>query len=142
MVRLRYEIDGAEVLVREKHTWRGVAEKRVAIGGLNGETRRVWSRQPANWVALLVLLVVGMALGFNLLEREGGIQNGQIDWRLWGPGIALGGVAWLVMWGTRGRREWTHFLGKEGKTGLFVLLEKRNAAGAREFVGVVKRKAG
>lgn len=141
LVRLRYEIDGKEVIVREKHTWTGVTEKRVAIGGLSSDTRRVWSRQPANWVALLVLLIVGMALGYNLLMREGGIQNGQVYWPLWGPGIALGSVAWFVMWTTRGRREWAHFLGREGRTGLFVLREKRNAAGHQAFVEAVKRKA-
>jgi hypothetical protein len=92
-------------------------------------------------VALLVVLLIGAALGFNLVMREGGFQEGQVDWRLWGPGIGVGTVAWFVLWGTRGRREWTHFPGREGRTGLYVLRGKRNAAGHQGFVDAVRKHA-
>lgn len=140
-VRLRYEFDGGHVVVRERHTWSGTTGKQVPIADLSRRTHRVWSRQPANWVALLVVLLIGAALGFNLVMREGGFQEGQVDWRLWGPGIGVGTVAWFVLWGTRGRREWTHFPGREGRTGLYVLRGKRNAAGHQGFVDAVRKDA-
>ncbi len=140
-VRLRYELEGDQVLVRETHTWTGTTERRVPIADLSRRTNRVWSRQPANWVALLVVVGAGLALGLNLLLREGGLDGGPVDWRLWGPGIAVGTVAWFVLWGTRGRREWTQFPGREGRTGLYVLRGKRAADGHQGFVEALKRRA-
>lgn len=140
-VRLRYEFDGGHVVVRERHTWSATTETRLPVSDLSRTTHRVWSRQPANWVALVLLLLIGAALGFDLVTREGGIRDGHIDWRLWGPGIGAGTAAWFVLWGTRGRREWTHFPGRDGRTGLYVLRGKRNAEEHRRFVDAVRQQA-
>jgi hypothetical protein len=139
-VKIHYEIDGSHVVVREQHTWTGTTEKRVPIADLDRRTRRVWSRQPANWVALLVMLLVGVALGLDLMMREGGLDGGQVDWRLWGPGIAVGTVAWFVLWGTRGRREWTQFPGRDGRTGLYVLRGRRDPAGQQGFLDALRKR--
>lgn len=141
-VRLRYEIEGNHVVVREEHTWTGATERRVPIADLSRPTHRVWSRQPANWVSLLVVLLVVAALGLNLMMRQGGLEDGQVDWRLWGPGIAVGTLAWFVLWGTRGKRQWTQFPGREGRTGLYVLRGKRDTDRHQEFVDAVKKRIG
>jgi hypothetical protein len=139
-VRLRYEIEKDHVVVREWHTWTGAGEKRVPIANLGRDANRVWSRQPANRVALLVMVVSGAILAANLMMREGGVAGGTIDWHLWGPGIAVATLAWFVLWGTRGRREWTHFPGREGRTGLFLLREKRNRSASQAFVDVLRTR--
>ncbi len=140
VVRLNYAIDGSEVVVREKHTWSGATEKRVSISGLKGDTRRVWGRQKAHWACLLVFIAVGMTLGYNLLVREGGIQSGQIYWPLWGPGMAIGGMAWAVMWATRGRQEWTYFPPSNGGTGIYILKDRRFASAHQAFIKKLKQR--
>jgi len=144
-VRLDYALTSDSVVVRRKNTWSFGApvETSVPLAHLAGQVRHVIARQPAHWIAMGLLIIVGLVLATDLLFFQGGAQSGGgrgIYWPLWGPGLILGALIWWIMWRTRKPLAWTHFQPTPGNRGLYVLRDPRNAEAHASFIATVSRK--
>jgi len=142
MVNLRYAVEGEEVVLHRKSTWKGEQEQRVAIGSLTGEIRRVWGRQPAYLVSTIVTLAALLVLGIDAMMHGVGAGGRGVYWPLWWPLLAVVLVAGTIRARVRKSAEWTHFTGNNQGAGLYVLKDPRNAQAHQHFVEMVKKRIG
>jgi hypothetical protein len=143
-VRLDYALTRDSIVVSRKSTWSGVpVETAVSLIDLSGQVRHVIARQPAHWIALGLLVAVGLTLAGDLLFFQGGMRSAGgrgIYWPLWGPALTIGVLAWCVMWRTRRPLAWTFFQPKSSRRGLYVLHDPRSHEAHAHFIATISRK--
>lgn len=144
-VRLYYSLTGDAVVVRRKSTWSlgPPAETAVPLADLSGQVSHTIARQSAHFPALALFILIGLLLAADLLLFHATPQPGGapgLYWPLWAPALALGTLAWWIMWQTRKPLAWTHFHPHPGRPGLYVLRNPRAPEAHAHFIAAVSRK--
>jgi hypothetical protein len=144
IVQLDYALEGEQVILRRKSTWKPAQEQRVEVASLTGEVRRVWGRQPAFVVMTVIVLAALLVLGIDAMMHGVGAGGGLkgIYWPLWGPLLLVVVVAGFIRAKTRRAAEWTHFLGSGQGAGVYILKDRRNLQAHDQFVDTLKRRVG
>lgn len=140
VVHLDYTLEGNEISMCRKSTWKPLHEQRVEVSSLNGEVHRVWGRQPAFVATTIIVLIALLILGIDAM-MHGVTRGGQgIYWPLWGPLLLVVLVAGFIRAKTRRAAEWTHFRGTNNGSGLYILRDPRNLQAHQHFVDALKRR--
>jgi hypothetical protein len=144
VVHMQYDLQESAVVMNRHRTWKGRDSQTVELASLSGEVRRVWGRQPAYVYSTVVLVVVLLILGIDTTMHGVGAQamgmgGTSISWALWGPLLAIGGLAYTIFHKTRKPAEWSHFVGSRKGGGLFILRDPRNAQAHDKLVAAIRR---
>jgi hypothetical protein len=139
VVRLDYTLEGDAIRLRRQAFLQAPKEQRVELAALSGEVRRIWARQPAYIISTIIIV-----LAFLVLAIDGVIHGvrhaGDINWALWGPIIAVGGFALVARVKTARPAEWSHFVGTNKGTGMYVLKDPRNPKAHEMFVAAIRER--
>lgn len=137
-VRLSYEIEGEELVVRTRSVWRGRSQKRVAIKELSDDVHRVWARQGAYRWAMTALLIAAMAVALDFAASKMMSPGKAISMLTWSLAGAAAALAFPIAYGTRSRREWARIRGRTGP-GVYILKNPGDERGFENLLRAVKR---